>query len=222
MQRFPKSILPREPFSSNVTPEARHSRRFSTRLLPMKLLPIALLALAIGTSFAQTNQREFTAPDSKSTVRMLEKPMAGADVLLDFFTLEVRANGKVVAQVPTCGFLMNAYWSPDGSLLAVNNRRGNSGDYLWIFTIPGGKCIKRADDKIGESWVASALSAIKKKASGAKELNKSWLCADGWTPDGKLKISIRDKFNGGGTWDYSATVPMGKMTPEAATVKAAN
>jgi hypothetical protein len=187
----------------------------------MKLHLIATLGLAISTSFAQTNQREFTAPDAKSTVRMLEKPIAGADVLLDFFTLEVLASGKVVAQVPTCGFIMNVYWSLDGSLIAVNNRRGNSGDYLWIFTIPGGKCIKRADDKIGDRWENTALSAIKKAAPGAKELGKSWLCADGWTPDGKLKISVRSKFNGGGTWDYSATVPMGTMTPEAASVKAA-
>jgi len=67
----------------------------------MKILHIALLALTIGTTFAQTSQREFTAPDAKSTVRILEKPMAGADVLLDSATVPTGTMTPEAAEVKT-------------------------------------------------------------------------------------------------------------------------
>jgi hypothetical protein len=45
----------------------------------------------------------------------------------------VRSGKQNVAKYRTEGYLIDAFWSPDGRYVAVDNRRANSADYLWVF-----------------------------------------------------------------------------------------
>jgi lipoprotein NlpI len=61
-------------------------------------------------------------------------------------TLTVSMNGKTVAQYPTYGYLLGAFWSPDNKYVAANNRRANAGDYLWVISLSDGAALKMPDD----------------------------------------------------------------------------
>ena len=63
-----------------------------------------------------------------------------------FFTIAVRNGKQYVAKYPTEGYLIDAFWSPDGRYVAVDNRRANSGDYLWVFRLRDGHAIKMPVD----------------------------------------------------------------------------
>ena len=56
-QRFPKRLLLRPLFSSSASPAEQYFRRFSTRVLSMKLLHLTgCWPSRLGISFSQTNQ----------------------------------------------------------------------------------------------------------------------------------------------------------------------
>jgi hypothetical protein len=61
-------------------------------------------------------------------------------------TLRVSAGSKTLAQFPTMGYLMDVFFSPDSAHVAINNRRANAGDYLWVLSLRDGKAIKMPDD----------------------------------------------------------------------------
>lgn len=164
------------------------------------------------------------SPDGAAAVRILEQAMPGADdPLLDFFTLEVLQGDKVVARAPTMGYLMSAHWSPDGRLVAINNRRGNQGDYLWVFSLPDGACLKRPDDALGARWAGAAMAEIEDqvKEASATTLNRNWITSDGWSPAGELNITVRARYRGPGTFDFTAPVTLrnGKLVIQTGVVK---
>ena len=41
---------------------------------------------------------------------------------------------------------MDTFWSPEGRYVAVVNRRANSGDYLWVFSLGDGRTVKKPVD----------------------------------------------------------------------------
>ena len=150
---------------------------------------------------------KFTSPDGKYLVQMVQKAMPGSDSL-DDFTLVVALKGKIVIKVPTYGYLIAAHWSPDGKYVAVNNRRGNSGDYLWVFDLRSGKAVKQPDDKNGESWEKAAAAAVHKEWASADEdtLVRDWVTAQGWEGD-QLKVVIRSVYRGSeSAWDLETVV----------------
>jgi len=61
--------------------------------------------------------------------------------------LFLKKQGKIIIATKTIGYLQNVYWSPNGKYVAVNNRRGHFGDYLWVFSMDG-KIVKKPDDPI--------------------------------------------------------------------------
>lgn len=161
------------------------------------------------------------SPDGKSVVRIVDRAMPGTDGNTDFFTLEVSHNGKVVARAATEGYLISAHWNADGSKVAVNNRRGNSGDYLWVFSLPDGVVLKKADDKTGEAWLTAGAKALKGAGQGG-EIYKSWLNATGWSAAGDLEINARMRMRGGAGFDFTAPASYknGKWKLNAGKVKA--
>jgi len=192
-------------------------------LMKTSVLSILILFLAVAGSEAQLNLPWVNPPpktespdqgppariassDGTSSVRILQQAMPGTDGVTDFFTLEVLQGEKVVARVPTEGYLISAYWSPDGRLIAVNNRRGNSGDYLWVFALPDGTCIKKADDEFGQLWLSTAIKEIgsEVKSATADSVYRNWLTATGWSASGELQINVRVRFSKAGTFDFAA------------------
>ncbi len=163
------------------------------------------------------------SPDGKSSVRILEQPVPGTDDPLDNFTLEIRFREEVVARAPTTGYLASAHWTPDGRLVAINNRRGNAGDYLWVYALPEGTCLKRADDPLGTRWIGAALAEIEDAAPGATadSLIRNWLTADECPAPDQLRITIRARYRGPGAFDFTAPVVLrnGKLVIQAGAVK---
>lgn len=141
--------------------------------------------------------KKLDSPDGTYSVRIIEKALPGADDNIDFFTLVLSKGGKDLGKVPTFGYLISAHWSPDGKHVAVNNRRGNAGDYVWVFALPSGKALKQPDDAAGEAWEKAALTAIEKKSSGANEdsLIRSWTTATGWK-ENHLNFRVRARYKG--------------------------
>jgi hypothetical protein len=64
----------------------------------------------------------------------------------DECTLRVSAGGQTLAEFPTMGYLLNVFFSPDSAHVAINNRRANAGDYLWVISMHDGRAIKMPDD----------------------------------------------------------------------------
>jgi hypothetical protein len=122
--------------------------------------------------------------------------MPGADSLNEF-TLIVSSKGRTLIKVPTFGYLISAHWSPDEKYVAVNNRRGNAGDYLWLFDLRSGKAVKQPDDKKGGEWEKAAAEAVHKELPSANEdtLRRDWVTAQGWEGD-QLKVVVRSVYRG--------------------------
>lgn len=211
------------------------------------ILPLLVLILTVTNSPAQLNlpwkqkpappatqtppqpaddgpPAKIASPDGSTSVRILHQAMPGSDGVTDFFTMEVLRGEKVVARVPTEGYLISAHWSTDGRLVAVNNRRGNSGDYLWVFSLPDGACLKKADDDTGQRWLTMAINGIAGKVRGATadSVYKSWLTATGWSASGELQLNARLRFSKAGAFDFLAPAlyKNGNWTTQAGTIQA--
>ena len=116
-------------------------------------------------------------------------------------TLALLSKGQVVAQYPTFAYLLNAFWSPDNTYVAVNNRRANAGDYLWILSLPDGGAIKVPEDlapKQERKRMAiddrKVMKEITRRFPNCTEnsLRKGWLKARSWKSANEL--IVREEF----------------------------
>lgn len=90
------------------------------------------------------------SPNGSYAVEIFDTALPNSDPYESFYTLSLSHGGKVVSKFPTEGYLLNALWSPDGKYVAINNRRGSSGDYVWVLRLRDGKAIKvPTDDAAG-------------------------------------------------------------------------
>jgi len=125
--------------------------------------------------------------------------------------LRVLAGSKKLAEFPTMGYLLNVFFSPDNANVAINNRRANSGDYLWVISLRDGKAIKMPDDvaedsgkkdlgKIaGDHWSDQSnpeVIALCPTCTG-DDLRHSFLFSTGWTSSGELKVVEELEFSNG-------------------------
>ncbi len=178
----------------------------------MKTILLAALTLALlpfPTSHAQTPEEppaRIESPDGKTSVRILHEAMPGTDPGTEFFTLEVLRGEKAILRVPTAGYLLTAHWSPDGRFLAVNNRRGNSGDYIWVFDLAKAATLKTPDDKTGDKWIDAGVKQIAAeiRSIAKKSPYRYWLTANGWEDGGKLLVTLRARYGETGAYDAKA------------------
>jgi hypothetical protein len=116
----------------------------------------------------------------------------------------------MLVRVSTIGYLLGAFWTLDERYVAVNNRRGNSGDYLWVFSLRTGQVIKGPDDigPVGKQLDSDALTRaiVEKVTSQLPELTlKTFLrrttIAKCWLTNNQLKVDTSLLFaNGNGVW----------------------
>ena len=154
--------------------------------------------------------KKISSPDGRYAVEIVQKALPGSDSLEEF-TLIVSGNGKELAKVPTFGYLIAAHWSDGGKYVAVNNRRGNSGDYVWVFDLNSGKALKQPDDKNGEAWEKTAAEAVHKELPSANEdtLVRDWVTVQGWEGN-QLKVVVRSVYRGTeAAFDLEAVVDPG-------------
>lgn len=122
------------------------------------------------------------------------------------FSVEIRANsliirdrGKQITERTTGGGLWDAFWSDTGQYVAINNRRGHAGDYIWIFSLPDGKCIKEADTNQLDFLSKLASEAFQRLDTGATEdrLEKESMSisAVGWGSGNELLIQLSSWYD---------------------------
>ena len=144
--------------------------------------------------------------DNKYCVSMI--PTAGHP---DECTLRVSAGGKKLGEFPTMGYLLNVFFSPDNAYVVINNRRANSGDYLWVISLRDGKAIKMPDDvaedtgkkelgKIaGDHWSDQSPPGVITlcPTCTSDDLRHSFLFSTGWASSGELNVVEEFEFSNG-------------------------
>jgi len=149
---------------------------------------------------------EVCSRDKKYCVRMIPKPGHP-----DECTLRVSASGTTVAEFPTMGYLLDVFFSPDNALVAINNRRGNAGDYLWVISLRDGRVIKMPDDvaedlgrkeagKIGgDHWSDESIPEILALCPTCTndDLRHSFLFSTGWKSSNELNVVEEFEFSKG-------------------------
>jgi hypothetical protein len=176
-------------------------------LRPMRFLSIsivlAVLAPMLNSIAQEKPPEELYSPDKRYSIRILHSALPGSDPSNGFFTIAVRGGKQDLAKYPTQGYLIDAFWSPDGKYVAVDNRRGNSGDYLWVFSLRDGSAIKVPIDagpkRPTEYYEKNAREAIARVTAVYPELNydqfnKLFTSAQGWTKSGELQVKTNMKF----------------------------
>ena len=170
------------------------------------LAALAVVMLLSSTSImAEESQPEgLGSPDGRHSVVILDRALSGADPHNGFFTLVVRRGGKSLARYPTIGYLTDAFWSADGKYVAVNNRRGNSGDYLWVFRLGDGHAVRMPVDARAErhpgtaygKYMENLLRPVRSQlpALATDELRKLFTFAKGWTESGDLLVKTNLAF----------------------------
>src|SRR3954464_4165900 len=142
-------------------------------------LPLVLFLVMMGAAAAQSadkSDKQACTSDKSYCVSIVEKKLAKAPQTEDW-QLVVENPGKAVARYPTFGYLLDVYRSPDQKYVAVNNRRANGGDYLWIISLPDKKQLGSA---AGDDAAPIEREVTAKYAQcTAESINHEWLTARG-------------------------------------------
>jgi hypothetical protein len=109
------------------------------------LLTVGLNSVSLAAAIAPPSS-DISSPDGVYSLRISNTAVPGSDPYKGFYALELSRRGNVLSKHATEGYLLEAFWSKDGKFVAVNNRRGSSGDYLWIFRLSDGKALKEPND----------------------------------------------------------------------------
>jgi hypothetical protein len=167
------------------------------------LFALVIIALA-GFSRAQGGPpTELYSPDHRYSVTILQTALPGSDPDEGFLTIAVRHGKQDVSKYPTEGYLIDAFWSPNGRYVAVDNRRANSGDYLWVFRLSDGRAIKMpvdanpghsngVYDKYAEEVVNRVTAVYPELTYG--QFTKLFVFAKGWTNSGDLHVKTNLAF----------------------------
>jgi len=160
-----------------------------------------LLATSIAVSAAAwAPPSVITSPDGQYSIRMLdEKPLTSGHPYDYDRTIALFHLDQPISRFPTLGFLLDAHWSPDAKFVAVNNRRANSGDYLWVFSLADGKPVKVPEDqsdsnKLGP--VGDVFARVRGKLSGyaKREEDRYSIRSTGWKSATEAKVEIFVRF----------------------------
>jgi hypothetical protein len=172
------------------------------RFLPISIA-LAILAPMLNSIAQEKPPDELYSPDKRYSVTILHSALPGSDPYNGFFTIAVRSGKRDLAKYPTQGYLIDAFWSPDGSYVAVVNRRGNSGDYLWVFRLRDGSAIKMPIDagpkQPAEYYEKDVRGTVARVTAVYPELTydqfkKLFIFAHGWTKSGELQVKTNMGF----------------------------
>lgn len=131
---------------------------------------------------------------------MLDKKLSPPGSPYDYDrTLAVFHLDRSLSEFPTLGFLSDVEWSPGNKFVAVSNRRANSGDYLWVFSLADGKPVKvpeDQDDAKGVSAVGDVEARVLRKFPeySGRKIDRYFIAPDGWRSATELKVEIRVRF----------------------------
>jgi hypothetical protein len=156
---------------------------------------------------------EVCSRDNKYCVHMIPTPGHP-----DKCTLRISASGgTTLAEFPIMGYLLDVFFSPDDAHVAINNRRANAGDYLWVISLPEGRALKVPDDvaedlgktELGkikrDNWLESTPEILALCPTCTKDdLRHPFLYSTGWKSSTELKVVEELEFSKG--WIAGNTV----------------
>jgi hypothetical protein len=166
---------------------------------------VALPAFLSLTAIAAEDKPpdELYSPDHRYSVTILHSALTGADPYDGFFTIVVRSGQQDIAKYPTMGFLLDAFWSFDGKYVAVDNRRANSGDYLWVFRLSDGHALRTPVDAVPghpedayEKYAEDLVQRVTRKFPELTygEFRKLFTFAKGWTDSSHVLVKTNFAF----------------------------
>lgn len=173
--------------------ESERQLEFPMRILFSRCFyPLLISATVVGS--AALASLPISSADGTSTVSIVDQPIPGTDPYDGPFTLKLTAHGKEILKLPTHGYILSAFWSPDGKYVAINNRRDNSGDYLWVISMTNGKVVKAPDEIPAEVFADRAARTFPQ--TSVRNFRKYFNLAKGWTGGDKLKVESSLFFDG--------------------------
>lgn len=167
------------PAPATTTAQANPNRRGVT---VFKMKPIENSAEEIGEKPVSDERapeliERRDSPNKKYAIEMVNKPWLSKDKRENFnnyYMIALLKDGKVVAEYPTFGELGDAYWSPDGKFVAVNNIRSHfGGDQIWLIALEDGKALKRPDDATGKMWMQKGEQALIQRYPETDKVHKN-------------------------------------------------
>jgi hypothetical protein len=173
------------------------------RLRISTAITLTILALVRAIAPGEEPPEELYSPDQRYSISILHSALPGSDPNDAFFTIAVRSGDRYISKYPTEGYLIDAFWSPDGKYVAVDNRRANSGDYLRVFRLRDGRAIKMPVDAgtehPAEYYEKYAEQAVKRVTAvypdlTYEEFNKLFTFAHAWTKSGELQVKTNLGF----------------------------
>ncbi len=171
-------------------------RRFFTMML------FAALAGIAAISIQGRENDEQKSPDLEHSVRLL-RPADAESLLIIEGVLTLWKGDVCLSTFPTFGWIKDVFWSPDSLYVAVNNRRANNGDYLWVFRLSDGHAIKKpvdagsvAPEDPYDKYVARVQkwAAIKYPEIASAKVRRLFHMAQGWAGPSLLRVETTVTF----------------------------
>lgn len=152
------------------------------------------LCFCLRLCFAQedTLPRQLCDREGVHCVEIDNSPLPESDPETGFYTLILSRNHVVLSKFATEGYLIDALWSPDGKYVAVNNRRANSGDYLWVLRLADGMPVKIPRDEDDEAIVKRVTTKFARLSM--ETFNRRYTTARKWTHKNELAIRSSLEF----------------------------
>jgi len=150
------------------------------------------VCLALERSHSAPPPSALFSPDKTFSIKIVTTSLPSSDSYEGFYTIVVLRKGHVLSQFPTEGYLVNALWSPNGRYAAVNNRRGSSGDYLWVFRLTDGKAIKVPNDEAAERIVREV--SLRLPEFTMDTFNRRYTMARRWNNRNELEVRTELQF----------------------------
>lgn len=124
---------------------------------------------------------KFLSPDNRYQVQIIHPNDS------EYFNgiLVLKKGGSPILRVPTMGYITDAYWSPDGKYVAINNRNAESGDYVWVLSLVDGVIVKKPNDNLPEDNTPEKYPEY-----DSYEVHDQWILARGWNKTGELNIEM--------------------------------
>lgn len=176
---------------------------------------------------------DLCARDGDYCVKIIRKRLPDAPEGEEF-TLIVSSKARILARFPTYGYLLSAFWSPDNRYVAINNRRANAGDYLWVISLGDGNLLKIPADLATElrkeelgnlkgDDPRQTMREVTRRFPDCTEdkLAHDFLFAGGWKSPTELLVIKEFQFSGDAkpsTGTITAPGPDGKMMTRSVTI----
>ena len=171
------------------------------RCYPLVSLIMAMFVLG-GSAIAQDAPTdELKSPDRRYSVKILRQEDSPS-ILLDDCSIAIYRGDQCIKKFPTFGYLLEAFWSPDGKYVAVNNRRANSGDYVWVFRLHDGKAMAKPIDFKGspDDAYEQYINQVTKRTAtvypevASHDVYRLFREAQGWTKSEVLQVKSDVRF----------------------------